>query len=64
MGKRKQTENKSSLEVVEVCLWGNVGGIVFASGRGTNGHSEGGSVAAAEPEQGDLGQILPPGDDE
>lgn len=66
MGKRKQTENKSSLEIVKVCLWGNAGGggIVFASGHGTDGHSEGGTVAAAEPEQGDLGQILPLGDEE
>lgn len=66
MGKRKQTENKSSLEIVEIFLWGNAGGggIVFASGHGTDGHSEGGTVAAAEPEQGDLGQILPLGDEE
>lgn len=57
-------ENKSSLEIAEVCLWGYVGGIIFATGRGTDGHSEGGTVAAAEPEQGDPGQILPLGDEE
>lgn len=33
-------ENKSSLEIVEICLWEN-GGIILAAGCGTDQHSEG-----------------------
>lgn len=33
-------ENKSSLEIVEMCLWEN-GGIILAAGHGMDQHSEG-----------------------